>query len=119
MFSLCTYNFWNGEAIDCRMDESLAVDAEGHHTIVVSDRASRPSNAGPEEGVTWMDAGPFLDGQLTWRFVHRESAFLRALAPALRGESVTPEIAPYVPERAFCEREDFESGGFSGCRDAG
>jgi hypothetical protein len=119
MFSLCTYNFWNGEAIACRMDESLAVDADGQHIIVVSDRASRPANAGPAEGVTWMDAGPYLDGQLTWRFVHRESEFLRALAPALRGESVSPEIAPYVPERAFCEKADFESGGFAGCRDAG
>ena len=119
MFSLCTYNFWNGEAIDCRMDESLAIGPEGDHTVVVSDRASRPANARAENGVTWMDAGPFRDGQLTWRFVHREGDFLRALARALRGESETPEIAPFVPELAFCEKADFEAGGFAGCRDAG
>jgi hypothetical protein len=119
MFSLCTYNFWNGEAIDCRMDESLAIGPAGRHTVVVSDAASRPANARPQYGVTWMDAGPFLDGQLSWRFVHREGDFLRALAPALRGEPGAPEMAPYVPERAFCEKADFEAGGFEGCRDAG
>jgi hypothetical protein len=118
MFSLCTYNFWHGEALDCRMDETLAVDSEGRHVVVVSDRADRPANARPDQGVTWMDGGPFLDGQLTWRFVHRESEFLRALAPALRGEAAAPAMAPWVPERTFCETADFEAGGFEGCRDA-
>jgi hypothetical protein len=36
----------------------------------------------------------------------------------LCGESGAPELAPYVPERAFCEKADFEAGGFEGCRDA-
>lgn len=115
MFSLCTYNFWNGEAIDCRMDESLAVDAEGRHTIVISDAASRPANATALHGVTWMDAGPYLDGQLSWRFVYDDRGIAPALRLALDGERPDPGVVAFVPERAFCEPATFERGGFEAC----
>jgi hypothetical protein len=116
MLSLCTYNFWNGAAIDCRLDETLAVDAEGRHTVVVSDAARRPLRATAEHGVTWMDAGPFLDGQLTWRFLFRDQGLPAALRGALETGRASNDVARYLPERAFCSREDFDAGGFAACR---
>jgi len=116
MFSLCTYNFWNGEAIDCRIDEQLAVDDQGRHAIVVSDAARRPVNAIAEAGVTWLDAGPFFDGQLTWRFLFRDRGLPAAPRAVVESGSAPPEVAPYLPERVFCDRRDFEAGGFEACR---
>ena len=49
MFSACTYNFWNGAANACVMDEDAAVGAEGEHLFVVSGAPCRiqPANTLP------------------------------------------------------------------------
>jgi len=95
------------------------VDAQGRHTVVISDGAHRPANATADRGVTWMDAGPFLDGQLSWRLVFDDRGIAPALARALEGAEPEPGIEGFVPERVFCTTGEFEDGGFEGCRTAG
>ncbi len=133
LFTVCDYNFWNGRANDCVIDEAIPTDDDGFYTLVVSDRAHRPSNATREEGVQWLDWGPALDGQLTYRMLLssddllvgiREiveasdgSAVLPGSAPSVSGEA-RAEILPYVPRAAHCTRAEFEAGGWSRCFEA-
>ena len=118
MFSVCTYNFWNGTANACVIDEGVAADENGDYTLVVSDGTHRPANARAEQGVTWLDSGPFLDGQLTFRMLLEEQLLLRGLRRALDGGQPSPEVAGFVPRSAFCSRRTFEESGFDGCLDA-
>jgi len=114
LWTLCTYNFWAGSAIHCMLDNEVRRDAAGFYTIVVSDAANRPANL-EAQGATWIDAGPYLDGQLTWRMVFRENAIASAVAAVLDGGSPSGEIAPYVPAAMPCTRARFEAAGWEGC----
>lgn len=115
LWQVCVYNFWNGRALDCRGDEEIAVDEGGSYTLVVSGAEHRPSNARAEPGITWLDAGPFLDGWLSYRMPLADDPLVRALHAALDGEAAAPELVPYLPRSAFCSRDTFESGGFDAC----
>jgi len=115
LWSACTYNFWNGAAVACRMDHEIAADAAGEYTLVVSPPEARPANATPEHGVTWLDAGPFLDVQLTLRMLRAEAPLLRGLRSAIESGEAAPGIEPFVPRSALCSRRAFESGGFEAC----
>jgi hypothetical protein len=116
LWSACTYNFWNGAAVACRMDSEVAADAAGDYTLVVSPPESKPANATAERGVTWLDAGPFLDVQLTLRMLLAEDPLLRGLRAAIESGEAAPEVAPFVPQTALCSRRAFEAGGFDACR---
>ena len=119
LFTLCTYNIWSGSARDCMLDQELREDEEGFYTVVISDEAHRPGNL-EEVGATWIDWGPYLDGQLTYRMVYRENRFARRIAFALNGGYVPQEMEEYVPRSAPCSRERFEEAGWQGCfQDAG
>ena len=111
-FTLTNYNFWAGEAVASLIDHEIARDADGYMTIVVSSAENRPLNATAEHGVTWMDWGPYLDGQITFRFLLRRDPMLEMLRRAIETGEVAPEIAPYVPVAAHCSRPDFEWGGW-------
>ena len=115
LWTVCSYNFWNGIANDCFTDEDAA-DAGGTVTIVASDAAHRPRNATAEHGSTWLDTGRFLDGQLTFRMLLADDPLLAALRRAIDTGLASPEVAPFVPESAFCSRETFEAGGFRACQ---
>jgi hypothetical protein len=113
-YSLCNYNIWNGAAIDCMLDNELKVDEEGFYTLVISDAEHRPQNL-EEEHATWMDWGPFLDGQLSFRHVFRENPRVAEIAAALVGAPVSAGTDPYVPRATPCTRAQFEAGGWPGC----
>lgn len=116
LFTVCDYNFWNGRAYGCTVDEDIAIDAEGFYTLVASDADHRPSNATAEHGVTWIETGPFLDGQLTWRVLLARDPLVKQLYSAAIGEGISEAARPYFPEVAQCSRATFEAGGFEGCR---
>jgi hypothetical protein len=117
LWTVCTYNFWNGTALTCRVDEDIPADASGHYTLVVSDAANRPANSGAADGVSWFDSGPFLDGQLTYRILLADQPLVQQMKRVIGGEAL-PEAAAYVPKTAFCSRADFEGGGWRGCFEA-
>ena len=119
LYTLCTYNIWSGSAQDCMLDQELREDADGFYTLVVADEAHRPSNL-KDVDATWIDWGPYLDGQLTYRMVYRENEFARRIAFALNGGYVPDAMKEYVPRSAPCSRERFEESGWKGCfADAG
>jgi hypothetical protein len=115
MWTACTYNFWNGRANTCVEDTEVPADDAGDYTLVVTDAASRPDNAVAAQGITWLDAGPFLDGQLSLRLLLEDANLLRDLRAAVEGEDVPEEVRAYVPRGVFCSRAEFEAGGFEGC----
>lgn len=114
LWTLCVYNFWSGAASDCMLDHEARVDADGFYTIVVSEEANRPANL-EEQSATWMDWGAFLDGQLTYRMVYRESPLPRRIAFALNGGYVDADTAAYVPVALPCTKQLFEKDGWQGC----
>lgn len=113
MFSACTYNFWNGEANSCVQDTELAADADGFYTLMITAPEDRP--AGLPEGVNWLSAGPFLDGQLSLRMLLARDQLLVRLKDAIETGVADREIEPYVPRIAACSRRSFDAGGVTGC----
>jgi hypothetical protein len=111
-FTVTTYNFWAGICEDAKVDHELALDDEGWFTLVVSNREDRPANATADNGVSWMDWGHYLDGQLTFRMLLRTDPLLVKLAEAVETGSASPAIAPYVPRAAHCSKEAFEARGW-------
>ena len=109
---MTTYNFWAGICEDAVIDSDVAVDADGYYTIVVSSQEDRPHNETPENGVTWLDWGSYLDGQLTFRMLVRREAPLVKLKRAVETGRPDPEIAAYVPRSRHCSREAFEEEGW-------
>jgi hypothetical protein len=79
---------------------------------VVSTAEDRPSNATAADGVTWIDWGPYLDGQLTFRFLLSRDEPLVQLRAAIETGEVAPDIAPYVPRAGHCSRRAFEASGW-------
>lgn len=116
LWTVCNYNFWNGRATACVVDENVALDGAGHYTLVASSDADRPANALEKAGVTWLDTGPYPDGFLSFRFLLAEDEAVRTLKDAVDRGEASPAIAPYVPKVAFCSRATFEAGGFDACR---
>jgi hypothetical protein len=111
-FTVTNYNFWAGFANSSLIDSEIARDADGFLTLVVSTAANRPGNATTDRGVTWLDWGPYLDGQLTFRFLLRRDPPLQQLRKAVETRDAPPEIAPYVPVAAHSSRQIFEQGGW-------
>ncbi len=116
LWTVCNYNFWNGRATACVVDENIPLDSEGAYTLVASSETDRPTNATLQKGFTWLDTGPYPDGRLSFRMLMAEDRLLRGLKAAIDSGEATPEIAPYVPEIAFCSRVTFEGAGWSGCK---
>ncbi len=116
LFTVCDYNFWNGRAQSCVIDEGVATDASGDYVLVASDTAHRPRNATKANGVTWLDTGEFLDGQLTYRMLLSEDELLREIRTAVEEGRISERARPYLPDVAQCSRATFEAGGFEGCK---
>lgn len=114
LYNICTYNFWNGGATQCRLENELSRDDAGFYTLVVSKAGHRPANI-EQTDATWMDWGPYLDGQLTYRFVFRENPYASAIAAAVDGEAVAGEMLSYVPLAVPCDRATYEAGGWQSC----
>jgi hypothetical protein len=113
---MCTYNFWNGSANQCLLDNQLHRDNEDFYTLVISSEENRPDNL-EESAATWLDWGPYLDGQISYRYVYRENPFVQAIAAGARGELISDELAAYVPTAVHCDKKTFERGGWPACFD--
>ena len=101
------------------LEQELREDEEGFYTLVISDESNRPANLEAVDA-SWIDWGPYLDGQLTYRMVYRENPFARRIAFALNGGFVPSEMQEYIPRSAPCSRARFEEVGWRGCfQDAG
>lgn len=116
-YTLCNYNIWAGSAINCILDNSLALDDDGFYTLVISRQQNMPANL-EAQSATWMDWGPYLDGQLTWRFVFRENPLVVEIAQAVMGRPYDSAIKDYVPVAIPCNRSVFEHGGWKACQAA-
>jgi hypothetical protein len=114
LYTLCTYNIWAGSAVDCMLDNELRVDDEGYYTLVVSDVDHRPANL-QQHNATWIDWGPYLDGQLSYRHVYRENPLVAEIARGVLGNSVSDAVRPYVPVARPCSQHAFETGGWKAC----
>ena len=115
LYTLCTYNIWAGSAIDCMLENEMRVDSDGYYTLVISDESNRPNNL-TAESATWIDWGPYLDGQLSYRHVYRENPIVQQIARGVLGKSVSDAARPYVPIAIPCTRETFDAGGWSACK---
>ena len=111
-FTVTNYNFWAGIANTSLIDREIVRDADGFMSLVVSTAENRPSNATAANGVTWIDWGPYLDGQLTFRFLLRRDEPLVQLRAAIETGEVAPDIAPFVPRAGHCSRRTFEASGW-------
>lgn len=109
-FTLTNYNFWAGICNDALVDQQLLLDENGYYTVVLSTQENRPANAQDDKGVNWMDWGPYLDGQLTFRLLLRQNPLLLKLKAQAHGEIDDPEIVEYLPVAKHCSQEQFESG---------
>ncbi|MGI9284861.1 MAG: hypothetical protein ACR2P1_05700, partial [Pseudomonadales bacterium] len=114
LYNLCTYNFWNGGAIQCLLENDLRVDAAGFYTLVVSSEKNQPKNLMATHA-TWLDWGPYLDGQLQFRFVYRENPYVAAIAKAANRQDIANELLPYVPAAVPCDASTYENGGWQAC----
>ena len=111
-FTITNYNFWAGVCNDAIVDRDLVLDEEGCYTVVVSTAEQRPDNATPDHAVNWMDWGPYLDGQLTFRLLLRTNTLLLRLKELAEGKTDDPELQPFLPRVGHCSRGAFESCGW-------
>jgi hypothetical protein len=81
---------------------------------VISKQDDRPANL-QQSSATWLDWGPYLDGQLQYRYVYRENPYIKAIADAADGGAITDELRSYVPAACPCDTETFEGGGWQAC----
>lgn len=116
LYNLCTYNFWNGGANQCLLENELLRDDAGFYTVVISKATDKPANL-RSENATWMDWGPYLDGQLQYRYVYRDNPLVMAIASAADGKPIDAELSSYVPISTPCDKATFENGGWRACFD--
>lgn len=114
LYNLCTYNFWNGGATQCMLENELQRDEKDFYTLIVSRERDKPANL-EQTHASWMDWGPYLDGQLTYRFVYRENPYVVAVAAAAEGKQISDDMQPYVPVSVPCDRSTYEVGGWQAC----
>jgi hypothetical protein len=114
LYNLCTYNFWNGGATHCILENELRRDESGFYTLVLSKAADRPGNLA-QTAATWLDWGPYLDGQLQYRYVYRENRYVAAIAAAAEGRPIPEDLRAYVPVAVPCDTATYETGGWRAC----
>ena len=111
-WTINTYNMFAGVSRAAKIDYEIALDDDGYYTIVVSRKQDLPKNATPENGVTWIDWGPYLDGWLCFRFLMGRDRLLQLVKKAIDTGETAPEIAEYVPQVGHCSIDEFEQHGW-------
>lgn len=100
---------------DCAADFETVLDQDGYYTYVVSMPYDRPSNAVPEQGVTWLPWGePFTDVALTLRNMLPDEGFPHSIQDTEPGTEASV-MGEYYPVGAMCSRQTFEAGGADAC----
>lgn len=116
-WSLCTNEYTKPYPVtECARDEQVALDGDGFFTFVISIPEDRPSNAVPEEGVTWLDYGNTdLPSVLLFRQMLPAADFEEAATHLALGQLAYPAMGDYAPIGAYCATADFEANGAAGC----
>lgn len=109
-WSVCSYNFYAGYANACYADHQVAVDKNGYYTIVISTTDNRPKNADAAHGVTWINWGPYLDGQITWRIFLADSPLINQIKAGITTGHPSEAAAPYIPQFSYCTPGAFDAG---------
>lgn len=108
-FTITTYNFWAGICNDAIVDHELNLDDEGYYTVFVSRPEHKPDMSQLPHA-NWIDWGPYLDGQFTFRMLLRNDDTLRRLKLHAEGEQYDAELAPYMPVAKHCSVEQVADG---------
>lgn len=108
-FTLTTYNFWAGICNDAIVDHELNLDEDGYFTVFVAKEENKPDMS-KLANANWINWGPYLDGQLTFRMLLRNDETLTRLKAHAEGQVQDEELAPYMPIAKHCSLQDVENG---------
>ena len=99
-------------------EEDIVTDADGFYTVVVSEPEDRPANATEENGITWLNWGPFLDGTVSMRNLMVDDPFWEDMAIAIETDGAARTGDQHeAPVAAHCHTGIFEESGIEGCFD--
>jgi hypothetical protein len=117
-WTVCTYEYRTPYPVTaCVADESVALDADGNVTVVVSTKAERPANATRAEGVTWLDWGSTkVDGAILVRNRVPAPGFTKSSLDVPAGAPAASTMGRYAPVGRYCAATDFARGGAAACR---
>ncbi|MGB1557066.1 MAG: hypothetical protein ACPHCJ_04715, partial [Oceanococcaceae bacterium] len=121
-WSVCQNDVPTQRYTGCFRDEQAVLDEEGYFTVVVSDAADRPANAGPEQAINWLPWGPYVDAGLVYRHMLPHPDFAQTISQVPRGTAVDDVLGEYAPQTAYCSAEVFATAGdsakqiFEACR---
>jgi hypothetical protein len=111
-FSFCQYEPATQRVVDCAADHRVPVASDGRFTVVVSTRESRPANARPECGVTWIEWGPQPQGLLIYRHMLAAPGFAEAIQNVPEPGAERAAMGEYYPEGEYLpDRAAFEARG--------
>jgi hypothetical protein len=111
-FSFCQYDPLTQRVVDCRPDDTVAVDSEGRYTIVVANAGDRPANARPECGVTFLRWGQQKQGLLLYRHLLADPSFAQSIAAVGEPGREREVMGEYYPEAEYlADAAAFEARG--------
>jgi hypothetical protein len=108
-WSICQNDVPTQRYTACTRDEQTVLDEDGYFTVVISDAADRPANAIPENGMTWLPWGPYIDAGVAYRHMLPDPGFTETIANIPRGVAVEDIMGDYAPQPAYCTKAVFES----------
>lgn len=124
-WSLCTNEFFTQRYVGCLYDEQVLLDADGYFTVVVSDPAQKPANAGNGGDIAWLPWGAiYPDSVLLYRHMLPSAHFTQAIQNIPYGTPAADVMGEYMPTISYCTRQIIESAtsaeaAFLACEQAG
>lgn len=110
-WSICTNEFLTQRYVGCLSDFEVPVDRDGFFTLVVSDPAQRPENAGVAgSALAWLPWGAaYPDSVIIYRHMLPSPAFSQAVQNVPYGTPPEDVMGDYLPQVHYCERSTIES----------
>jgi len=109
-WSMCSYEVASERYYGCVTDDEVATDRDGFYTLVLSDPASRPSNAKPACNVNWIPFGPTPGSVAIMRNMLPDPTFTNAIQFAGYG-SEAQDMGAYYPAGQYTTKSGFEAAG--------
>lgn len=113
-FTITTYNFWAGICNDAIVDHELNLDEDGYYTVFCSRPEFKPDMS-QFEHANWIDWGPYLDGQFTFRMLLRNDDTPQRLRAHAEGTHFDEALAPYMPVAHHVPSDDANNGNWIKC----
>jgi hypothetical protein len=111
----------SGEDWDGLFDMQVPAGKDGYYTIVVSKPEDRPSNATPENGITWLNWGPgegLTDprnrtdwSMLIMRFIQTDPNWSNDPGKITKPGMEASVLGPYYPRGYYTDKATFEAQG--------